>query len=129
MAKFKLSNSQSCEHHIIQCSRKNSIHSLYSSSGIYFSEHRYSHYWKPYHLIMWTKNIRQNFFSLISFQAAVALKDVTSLTMQSITIQHHNGYGIAAKGLYGYSTMEDCLLVNNTGRDDHSGRYVGGNFV
>ena len=68
-------------------------------------------------------------FSLISFQVAVALKDVTALTMQSITIQHSNGYGIAAQGLYGNSTMEDCLLVNNTGRDDHSGRYVGGNFV
>ena len=25
--------------------------------------------------------------------------------------------------------MKDCLLVNNTGRDDHNDRYVGGNFV
>ena len=33
-------------------------------------------------------------FSLISFQAAVALKDVTALTMQSITIRDSNGYGM-----------------------------------
>ncbi len=59
------------------------------------------------------------------FQAAVALKDVTALTMQLITIQHSNGYGIAAEGLYGNSTMEDCLLVNNTGGQ----QFFGGNFV
>ena len=59
------------------------------------------------------------------FQAAVALKDVTALTMQSITIRDSNGYGIAAEGLYGYSTMEDCLLVNNTGGE----KFFGGNFV
>ncbi len=33
-------------------------------------------------------------FSLLSFQAAVALKDVTALTMQSITIRDSNGYGV-----------------------------------
>ncbi|XP_064406412.1 uncharacterized protein LOC135351353 [Halichondria panicea] len=59
------------------------------------------------------------------FQAAVALKDVTALTMQSITIRDSNGYGIAAEGLYGYSIMEDCLLVNNTGSE----KFFGGNFV
>ena len=59
------------------------------------------------------------------FQAAVALKDVTALTMQSLTIRDSNGYGIAAEGLYGYSTMEDCLLVNNTGGQ----QFFGGNFV
>ncbi len=59
------------------------------------------------------------------FQAAVALKDVTALTMQSLTIRNSNGYGIAAEGLYGYSTMEDCLLVNNTGGE----KFFGGNFV
>ncbi|XP_064406169.1 uncharacterized protein LOC135351157 [Halichondria panicea] len=70
-------------------------------------------------------SVYNNLESPLSFQAAVALKDVAALTMQSITIRDSNGYGIAAEGLYGYSTMEDCLLVSNTGGE----KFIGGNLV
>ena len=58
-------------------------------------------------------------------QAAVALKDVYSLTMLSVSVLANNGYGVVAEGLYGNSIIEKCSFVNNTGQTEG---FVGGNF-
>ena len=49
-------------------------------------------------------------------QAAVALKDIYSLTMQTLNVYMSHGYGVVAEGLYGNSTIEECTFTENTGK-------------
>ncbi len=70
-------------------------------------------------------NIYNNTNIPLSMQAAIALKNIFTLTMYSTTIQDSSGYGMVVNGLYGNSTLDNCTLVNNIGR----GNSIGGNFV
>ena len=58
-------------------------------------------------------------------QAAVALKQVSTLTMYSVTVQNSSGYGLVAEGLYGNSSISNCQFKYNHG----SGKYIGGNVA
>ncbi len=62
-------------------------------------------------------NIYNNTSIPLSMQTAVALKNIFILTMYSTTIQDSSGYGMVVNGLYGNSTLDNCKLINNTGRD------------
>ena len=59
-------------------------------------------------------------------QAAVALKQVSTLTMHSVTVQNSSGYGLVAEGLYGNSSISSCIFLYNTGNKQF---YVGGNVA
>ena len=59
-------------------------------------------------------------------QAAVAFKTVHTLTMMSVNIYSSYGYGFAAEGLYGNSTIRECIFANNAGIEK---QLVGGNFI
>ena len=59
-------------------------------------------------------------------RAAVAIKTVYELKMLSVNVYASHGYGVAAEGLYGNSTIEDCNFVNNSGRNE---QFAGGNFL
>ena len=59
-------------------------------------------------------------------QAAVTFKTVHTLVMLSVSVYASYGYGVAADGLYGNSTIEECTFKRNEGRPD---QFVGGNFL
>ena len=59
-------------------------------------------------------------------QAAVAFKTVHTLTMVSVSIYKSYGYGFAADGLYGNSSIEECIFTDNAGIE---AQFVGGNFI
>ena len=59
-------------------------------------------------------------------QAAVAFKTVHTLTMVSVSIYKSYGYGFAADGLYGDSSIEECIFADNAGIE---AQFVGGNFI
>ena len=70
-----------------------------------------------------------SWYNWLAIQAAVAMKEVYSLTMLSVSIQDSYGYGLAADGLYGISTINNCSFVRNKGEHSATERYLGGNFI
>ena len=58
-------------------------------------------------------------------QAAVTFKTVHTLVMLSVSVYASYGYGVAADGLYGNSTIEECNFKGNAGKPD---QFIGGNF-
>ena len=58
-------------------------------------------------------------------QAAVAMKQVSTLTMHSVTVQNSSGYGLVAEGLYSNTNITSCRFQYNHG----SGKYIGGNVA
>ena len=59
-------------------------------------------------------------------QAAVAMKQVSTLTMHSVTVQNSSGYGLVAEGLYDNSNISNCVFLYNTGNGRY---YIGGNVA
>ena len=58
-------------------------------------------------------------------QAAVTFKRVYTLVMLSVSVYSSYGYGVAADGLYGNSTIDKCTFNKNAGTLD---QFMGGNF-
>ena len=58
-------------------------------------------------------------------QAAVAMKQVSTLTMHSVTVQNSSGYGLVAEGLYDNSNITNCRFQYNHGSE----KYIGGNVA